>query len=38
MAITRDTTVDWMERLDHQDPGATSTYYLFKTAGEAPAG
>ncbi len=23
---------------DHQDPGATSTYYLFKSAGEALAG
>ncbi len=23
---------------DHQDPGATSTYYLFKTAAEALAG
>jgi dihydroxyacetone kinase-like protein len=24
--------------MDHQDPGATSTYYLFKTAAEALAG
>jgi dihydroxyacetone kinase-like protein len=24
--------------MDHQDPGATSTYYLFKTAAEAFAG
>jgi phosphoenolpyruvate---glycerone phosphotransferase subunit DhaL len=23
---------------DHQDPGATSTYYLFKTAAEALSG
>ena len=23
---------------DHQDPGATSTYYLFKSAAEALAG